>query len=150
MRAWFGLPVALVAQDGLENLHIPWCSFDALFLGGSTAWKLGPAARDLTRQAKGRRKHVHMGRVNSLDRLRYAAAIGCDSADGTYVAHGPDVNLPKLLRWLDDVNSHEAMFDPQVYRRVAAGWPRNYPAEAPQDDKAAGQLYLFKADKATA
>jgi hypothetical protein len=40
-----------------------------------------------------------MGRVNSLRRLRYADAIGCDSADGTYIAHGPDINLPALLGW---------------------------------------------------
>jgi hypothetical protein len=31
-----------------------------------------------------------MGRVNSLKRLRYASAIGCDTADGTYVAFAPD------------------------------------------------------------
>jgi len=28
-----GYPVALVAQDGLENLTVPWGEFDALFLG---------------------------------------------------------------------------------------------------------------------
>lgn len=43
--------------------------FDVLFLGGSTAWKLGSAARRLTTEAKARGKQVHMGRVNSLKRL---------------------------------------------------------------------------------
>jgi hypothetical protein len=38
--------------------------------------------------------------VNSLRRLRHAAAIGCHSVDGTYLAYGPDRNLPTLLRWL--------------------------------------------------
>src|SRR5439155_24193033 len=47
-----GYPVALVAQDGLEHLSIPFDSFDVLFLGGSTAWKLGPAAADLAAQAR--------------------------------------------------------------------------------------------------
>jgi hypothetical protein len=42
-----------------------------------------------------------MGRVNSLRRLRYAADIGCDSVDGTYLAFGPDQNLPTLLTWID-------------------------------------------------
>lgn len=105
MRAWFGLPVALVAQDGLEHLNVPWREFDVLFIGGSTAWKLGPAARDLAGEAKARGKRVHMGRVNSLRRLQYAAAIGCDSADGTYLTYGPDINLPSLLAWLRAVNA---------------------------------------------
>ena len=37
MLGWIryaGLPAALVAQDGLEHLAIPWDDFDALFLGG--------------------------------------------------------------------------------------------------------------------
>lgn len=95
-----GYPVALVAQNGLENLAVPWDGFDALFLGGDDAWKLGAHARRLVADARYRGKWVHMGRVNSESRLRYAHAIGCHSADGTYLAHGPDVNLPKLLGWL--------------------------------------------------
>lgn len=110
VRAWFGLPVALVAQDGLERLDVPWPWFDVLFLGGSTVWKLGPAARGLAVEAKARHKQVHMGRVNSLRRLRYADAIGCDSADGTYLAFGPDVNLPPLLGWLRDVNDQQPLW----------------------------------------
>lgn len=27
--------------------------------------------------------------------------MGCDSVDGTYLTFGPDVNLPRLLGWLD-------------------------------------------------
>jgi len=110
VRAWFGLPVALVAQDGLERLAVPWPWFDVLFLGGSTPWKLGPAARGLAAEAKARNKHVHMGRVNSLRRLRYADAIGCDSADGTYLAFGPDLNLPPLLGWLRAVNDQQPLW----------------------------------------
>jgi len=95
-----GYPVALVAQDGLENLTVPWGGFDVLFLGGTTDWKLGPAAADLTARARAHGLGVHMGRVNSQRRLRYAAAIGCQSVDGTHLAYGPDRGLPELLRWL--------------------------------------------------
>jgi len=95
-----GYPAALVAQDGLEDLEVPWEEFDVLFIGGSTEWKLGPAARDLIREAKDRGKHVHMGRVNSERRYRYAHEIGCDSVDGTFLTFGPDVNLPRLLAWV--------------------------------------------------
>lgn len=95
-----GYRAALVAQDGLENLAIPWDTFDVLFIGGSTEWKLGEAAREIVREAKARGKWVHMGRVNSERRFRYALSIGCDSADGTFLAFGPTKNLPRLAQWL--------------------------------------------------
>lgn len=100
-----GAPRAFVAQDGAEIVGVPWGMFDVLFIGGSTEWKLGPEARDLVAEAKRFGKSVHMGRVNSRTRLRYAAAIGCDSADGTYIAFGPDRNLPRVLAWLDEINA---------------------------------------------
>lgn len=102
-----GYPAALVAQDGLEDLDVPWDAFDVLFIGGSTEWKLGAAARRLTAEAKHREKWVHMGRVNSLKRYRYAQAIGCDSVDGTYLTFGPDENLPKLLWWARSVRMQQ-------------------------------------------
>lgn len=43
----YGLPVTLVGQDGLEVLAVPRERMDALFIGGSTAWKLGPGAAAL-------------------------------------------------------------------------------------------------------
>ncbi|QAY16193.1 DpdA-like tRNA-guanine transglycosylase [Arthrobacter phage Sonali] len=94
-----GYPAALVAQDGLEDLVVPWDDFDVLFIGGSTEWKLGPAARELVRQAKARGKHVHMGRVNSGKRYRYAESIGCDSVDGTFLRFAPTENLQRLRAW---------------------------------------------------
>lgn len=94
-----GYPAALVAQDGLESLPVPWDAFDVLFIGGTTSWKLGRHARALVAQAKARGKRVHMGRVNSERRYRYALAIGCDSADGTFLTFGPDLNLPHVLAW---------------------------------------------------
>lgn len=94
-----GYPAALVAQNGLESLPVPWDEFDVLFIGGDTEWKLGRHARQLAREAKRRGKRVHMGRVNSARRWRYAEHIGCDSVDGTYLVFGPDANLPKLLSW---------------------------------------------------
>lgn len=105
-----GYPVALAAQNGMETLPVP-DEWDVLFLGGDTAWKLSATARRLTRQAKALGKHVHMGRVNSLRRLRYAHATGCDSADGTYLAFGPDENLPRLLGWLRDVNHQHTLWE---------------------------------------
>lgn len=99
-----GYPAALVGQDGMRPEDLPWAEFDALFIGGSTEWKLGAESAELVRAAKGRGMWVHMGRVNSLKRMRYAASLGVDSSDGTFIAFGPDVNLPKVLGWLHKVN----------------------------------------------
>lgn len=95
-----GYPVAYVAQDGWEEVSPPWDDFDVLFIGGTDDFKLGPVARSAVVEAKARGKHVHMGRVNSEKRFRYAHAIGCDSVDGTYLTYGPKTNLPNLLAWV--------------------------------------------------
>ncbi len=92
----------------------PWDDFDALFVGGSTEWKLSGSARELVREARARGKSTHMGRVNSLRRLRYAESIGCDSADGTYLIFGPDVNLPRLLGWLGVLGTQRPLFEEGV------------------------------------
>jgi hypothetical protein len=100
-----GIPAAYVAQDGLEDAPPPWDEFDVLFIGGLDDFKLGPIARAAAIEAKRRGKSVHMGRVNSEKRIRYAAAIGCDSADGTHITYGPDVNLPDVLAWVRGINT---------------------------------------------
>jgi hypothetical protein len=99
-----GIPAAFAAQDGSENDLIPWGAFDVLFLAGSTEWKESPAAGRLAAEAKRLGLDVHMGRVNSRRRMTIASTFGCDSADGTYLAFGPDANLPKVLGWLTEVN----------------------------------------------
>lgn len=117
-----GYPVALVAQDGLTVgngvLHtegyegpITWGEFDCLFIGGTDDFKLGAHARALVAEARSRGKWVHMGRVNSERRFEYARAIGCDSADGTFLRFGPDVNLPRLLAWTRNNNQPDLFGD---------------------------------------
>lgn len=96
-----GFPAALVAQDGLTVEACPWGTFDALFMGGSNRFKLSETAYALMVEAKARGHWVHAGRVNSWLRFRAMAAAGADSVDGTFLAFGPDKNLPRLRRWLD-------------------------------------------------
>jgi hypothetical protein len=93
-----GFSPAYVAQDGWDPTTVPWEDFDWLFIGGSDKFKL--AAGPIIRDAKQRNKQVHVGRVNSYDRLRWARYFHADSADGTYIGFGPDINLPKVERWL--------------------------------------------------
>lgn len=103
-----GFPAALVAQNGIEATSIQWDAFDVLFIGGDTEWKLGEAARQVVAEAKGRGKWVHLGRVNSERRLRYAMSIGCDSADGTYIAFKPNENMRTVRRWMRDLEDQAA------------------------------------------
>lgn len=99
-----GFRPALVAQDGMEHCGVPWDTFDCLFIGGSTEWKLSHHAKVLAREAKSRGKWVHMGRVNSLRRMKTAGMWGVDSVDGTFLAFGPDRRTPELLSWLDTMH----------------------------------------------
>jgi len=99
-----GFKAAYVCQDGELPETIDWSKLDAIFIGGSTEWKLSQAAADLVAEAKRKNKWVHMGRVNSYQRMRLAAAIGCDSVDGTMLAFAPDENKAKLIKWLRWLN----------------------------------------------
>lgn len=87
-----GFPVALVAQDGAEHLDLPWDDFDALFIGGEQKpggkgeWKVSDGAAALVRRARLHGKWVHMGRVNSMKRIAIARGMGCNSADGRFIA----------------------------------------------------------------
>ena len=99
-----GYQVAMVAQDGLEEhlASVRWDLVDWVFLGGSTDWKLsGGAAKVADWAVRREGKRVHMGRVNSQRRLGWAEALGCTSADGTFLGFGPRRNVPQLQRWLD-------------------------------------------------
>ncbi len=104
-----GLPTGLVAQNGLENMEVPWDRIDALFIGGSTQWKLGEQARRLCVQAKARGKWVHVGRTNSRRRIRLLAGWGCvDSVDGSGFSRWPDTRIPRGLRWIAEAETMAA------------------------------------------
>ena len=76
-------PLALVAQDGQEDLPIPWDSIAAIFIGGSTKWKLSFHAEAVIKAAQALGKWVHVGRVNTEERFDRFESLGVDSIDGT-------------------------------------------------------------------
>lgn len=78
--------LAFVAQDGVEDLDIPWAEFDALFLGGKDPWKDSEAACDIVRAAKALGHHVHIGRVNQPERFRRFEELGADTCDGSGIS----------------------------------------------------------------
>jgi hypothetical protein len=106
-----GYPAALVAQDGLTLEMVPWDAIDALFIGGSTTWKLSEASHLLCSEARQRGKWVHMGRVNSRRRYELARSFGCDSVDGTFLAFGPDINEARLRSWLDHAHRSPQLWE---------------------------------------
>lgn len=76
-------PLALVAQDGQEHLPIPWDEISAVFIGGTTKWKMSDHARAVIKAAKALGKWAHVGRVNTPGRFEYFEHWGADSIDGT-------------------------------------------------------------------
>lgn len=106
-----GYPAAFVLQDGATVDNVPFDAFDVAFIGGSTSWKLGGHAKTLITECRARGKYVHVGRINSQRRFLAFAALGCDSADGTFLAFGPATNLPKLLGWIRHDATHEPLFE---------------------------------------
>lgn len=95
-----GFPVAYVAQDGLKPQFVPWSRCDSVFLGGSTEWKLSDDAGEVAAEAKRRGKWLHMGRVNTLRRIKRARAWNVDSIDGTRFSMFPDAALKLGTRWV--------------------------------------------------
>lgn len=103
-----GFVPALVAQDGMLASEVPWPEIGALFVGGTTEWKLGARARTLMAYAKARGLWVHVGRVNTRSRIFEAMDAGADSCDGSGFSWFPDKRIPMGLRWIDEASGREA------------------------------------------
>lgn len=79
------LPRALVLQDGIEHVRIPWEDLDAIFIGGTDAFKFSPAAIAAAKTAKMLDRWVHVGRVNTAARVRNWLGLA-DSIDGSGIS----------------------------------------------------------------
>lgn len=95
----YGWPVAFVLQDGCQVSAVPWARCDAVFVGGSTEFKVSDTARDLVACAKARGKWTHMGRVNTKRRIRLADSWGIDSFDGSGFSKWAAARIPLGLAW---------------------------------------------------
>ena len=113
-----GYPAALVAQPGLRPDTTPWDEIDCLFVGGPDEWQRSQMVDDLVQMARQRGIWTHKGRVNSRKRLTEAVISGYDSADGTFVAFGPDVNIPRVRGWMDALDRQ-----PMLWNQPAALHP---------------------------
>jgi hypothetical protein len=79
------LPRALVLQDGIERVRIPWSEIKAVFIGGSDKFKYSPEAIAAAKTAKMLGKWVHVGRVNTAARVQNWLGLA-DSIDGSGTA----------------------------------------------------------------
>lgn len=80
-----GLPRALVLQDGINDVTIPWRKISAVFVGGSDAFKISPEAIQTCKAAKMLGKWVHVGRVNTVERMQNWRGLA-DSIDGSGIS----------------------------------------------------------------
>jgi len=78
-----GCPLAFVAQDGQQDLPIPWKLINAIFIGGSTQFKMSRHAEAIIKCAQWQQKWVHVGRVNGAGPVRHFEKLNVDSIDGT-------------------------------------------------------------------
>ena len=90
-----GWNMALVAQDGMEELSIPWADFDTLFVGGGDPWKESHGSINIIKTAKILGKHVHVGRVSTHRRYKLFNDLGVDTCDGSAIARYKE-RLPTL------------------------------------------------------
>lgn len=78
------LPRALVLQDGIERVAIPWDDIVAVFIGGTDRFKYSREAVNAARTARMLGKWVHVGRCNTFARLMFWRDLA-DSCDGSGV-----------------------------------------------------------------
>lgn len=79
-------PLAFVLQDGQQDARIPWADIAAVFVGGTDGFKTSPASEQCIKAAKALGKWVHVGRVNTPDRVLWAERVGADSVDGSGIS----------------------------------------------------------------
>ena len=102
-------PLAFVLQNGCTTDEVPWDDIAAVFVGGDNEFKLRQSV-PLIDAAKERCKLVHIGRVNTHRRLRYAYDLGADTVDGTKYSMFSETHLPSALRFVAGLERRPVLF----------------------------------------
>lgn len=84
----YGYPAAIVTQDGMTVIDIPWKRIDAIFIGGTNEHKFSDDVQMIITTAQAFGIWVHVGRVNSAKRMHIFWTA--DSWDGTTISYAPD------------------------------------------------------------
>ena len=102
-------PLAFVLQNGCTVDEVPWDEIAAVFVGGDNEFKLRQSA-PLIDAAKSRDKLIHIGRVNTHRRLRYAFDLGADTVDGTNYSMFSETHLPGALAFVKGLDKRPVLF----------------------------------------
>jgi hypothetical protein len=101
--------LAFVLQNGCTVDEVPWDEIAAVFVGGDNDFKLRQSA-PLIDAAKDRCKLVHIGRVNTHRRLRYAYDLGADTVDGTSYSMFSETHLESAIRFVQHLEKRPVLF----------------------------------------
>lgn len=104
-----GIPRALVLQDGIGNFSIPWDRIAAVFVGGSDSFKISAECMNACKAAKILDKWIHVGRVNTVERLGQWVQIA-DSIDGSGISKY-DHMLAAMVDYLKAEERQADLFD---------------------------------------
>lgn len=103
-----GQTAAFVAQNGCTVESLPWGrGMAAVFIGGTTAWKLGTEAARIVHEANRRGLWTHMGRVNSARRALLAQVMGVRSIDGTNYSRYSETYIPEMLDFMAQLDQQK-------------------------------------------
>lgn len=107
-----GLPRALVLQDGIGAFDIDWDRFEAVFVGGSDGFKVSNEAMSACKTAKILGKWVHIGRVNTAERVKYWLDVA-DSIDGSGISKYDHMleNVLAIIAGDHDLDKQDNFFD---------------------------------------
>lgn len=101
VAARYGWPLAFAVQDGMVPSDVP-SRADVVFVGGSTEFKLVTMANWCAHFP-----HVHVGRVNTYNRLVLCWRAGVYSVDGTGWFRGNKRQLAGLFTFLRETSGIE-------------------------------------------
>ena len=100
-----GQSPAFVAQDGQTVETMPWGrGMGAVFIGGTTRFKLGNESVRILHAANQRNVWTHMGRVNTFRRIMFAQTLGVDSIDGSKFSRWSETYLPQTLDFMEHLD----------------------------------------------
>lgn len=102
-------PRALVLQDGISNVDIPWRWISAVFVGGSDSFKISQEAIAACKAAKMLDKWVHVGRVNTPARIKNYIGLA-DSIDGSGISRF-DHMLESVLNAINEDEKQYSLLD---------------------------------------
>jgi hypothetical protein len=94
----YGWSVGFAVQDGMTKDDVP-PEADVIFVGGSTEWKWATMHRWCQEFPR-----VHVGRVNSPEKLWDCTESGAESCDGTGWFRGNPKQTAGLIEYLDRVH----------------------------------------------